>query len=88
MYVNNCVNQEDVTDPIPKNHRVAPRPPCKSFCVQIATVCANDPDYFIQTCNGIKCPPTQDQCTPGKYSIFQINSNFILNYHLYLQILF
>lgn len=65
MYVNNCVRQEDVTDPIPKNHRVAPRPPCKSFCVQIATVCANDPDYFIQTCNEIKCPPTQDQCTPG-----------------------
>ncbi len=65
MYKNYCIYQEDVKDPNPANHKVAPRPPCKSFCVQIASVCANDPDFFIQTCNNIKCPPTQDECTPG-----------------------
>ena len=64
MYVNECVNQEDVKDPNPANHKVAPRPPCKSFCVQTAQLCANDPDYFIQTCNEIACPPVEDQCTP------------------------
>lgn len=64
MYKNQCVDQEDVKDPNPANHKVAPRPPCKSFCVQTAQLCANDPGYFIQTCDGIKCPPVEDQCTP------------------------
>lgn len=35
MYTNECVNQEDVKDPNPANHKVAPRPPCRSFCVQV-----------------------------------------------------
>lgn len=63
MYTNNCINQEDVSDSNPVNHKVAPRPPCRSFCVQVAEVCANDPK-FMQLCNGIKCPPKEDSCTP------------------------
>lgn len=66
MYTNYCIYQEDVTSPDPTLHKIAPRKPCKSFCVQVATVCANDQDFFIQTCNRILCPPTQDECTPGK----------------------
>lgn len=63
MYTNFCVYQEDVTDSNPVNHRIAPRPPCRSFCVQVAEVCANDP-LFIQICNNIACPPMEDECTP------------------------
>lgn len=63
MYTNLCINQEDVSDPNPANHKVAPRYPCRSFCVQVATVCAQDPD-FILLCEDITCPPTQDDCTP------------------------
>jgi hypothetical protein len=36
---------------------------------QVATVCANSAD-FVLTCNEIKCPPTEDQCTPGKIILF------------------
>jgi len=35
MYTNHCVGQEEVKSPNPANHRVAPRPPCRSFCVQV-----------------------------------------------------
>lgn len=35
MYSNLCVYQEDKSDPDPLNHRVAPRPPCRSFCTQV-----------------------------------------------------
>lgn len=35
MYRNNCVNEEKTSDPNPANHKVAPRPPCRSFCVQV-----------------------------------------------------
>lgn len=34
-----------------------------SFCVQLADVCANDPG-FINVCNEIACPPTEDKCVP------------------------
>lgn len=63
MYTNNCINQEDVSDSNPVNHKVAPRPPCRSFCVQVAEVCANDPK-FMQLCGSIECPPMEDSCTP------------------------
>jgi len=63
QYTNYCVFQEDVSDPNPLNHRVAPRPPCRSFCTQIATICANDP-LFVNQCNKIACPPFEDSCTP------------------------
>ena len=63
MYTNNCINQEDVSDSNPVNHKVAPRPPCRSFCVQVAEVCANDPK-FMQLCSSIDCPPMEDSCTP------------------------
>jgi hypothetical protein len=35
MYTNNCIYQENVTDPNRANHKVAPRAPCKGFCVQV-----------------------------------------------------
>ena len=38
MYVNQCVYQEDVSSPNPVNHKVAPRPPCRSFCVQVILI--------------------------------------------------
>ena len=63
MYRNHCIYQEDVSDSNPVNHKVAPRPPCRSFCVQVAEVCANDPK-FMQLCNNIACPPMEDSCTP------------------------
>mmetsp|Transcript_13065 Transcript_13065/g.12660 ORF Transcript_13065/g.12660 Transcript_13065/m.12660 type:complete len:262 (-) Transcript_13065:1056-1841(-) len=64
MYTNHCIFQEDVSAPNPALHRIAPRAPCKSFCVQIASTCANDPDAFYIQCEDILCPPTQDTCTP------------------------
>ncbi len=63
MYTNECINQEDVSDSNPVNHKVAPRPPCRSFCVQVAEVCATDPK-FMQLCYNIACPPMEDSCTP------------------------
>lgn len=63
MYRNYCYWSEDVSSPDPRNHLIAPRPPCRSFCVQIAEVCANEYD-FLDICNNILCPPTEDECTP------------------------
>lgn len=63
MYTNYCIFQEDYTPPKVEDQLIAPRPPCRSFCVQIATVCANDP-LFVLTCGEIKCPPTEQACTP------------------------
>ena len=63
MYTNECLNQEDVRDSNPVNHKVAPRPPCRSFCVQVAEVCASDPK-FMQLCYNIACPPMEDSCAP------------------------
>lgn len=49
MYVNHCAKQE-LTDSFDKNNdRLAPPRPCRSFCVQIVTACANTPE-LIQTC--------------------------------------
>jgi len=35
MYTNSCINFEDVSSPDPTQHLLAPRPPCRSFCVQV-----------------------------------------------------
>ena len=63
MYTNYCVYKEDVTNSDPATHRIAPKPPCRSFCVQVADICANDPD-FVNLCYNIQCPPTEDECSP------------------------
>jgi len=63
MYENLCLYREEITDSQQANHKIAPRPPCRSFCVQIATICANDPN-FVQLCEQIECPPFEDVCTP------------------------
>jgi len=63
QYQNGCAsaNCEDVSSSIPANHKLAPRPPCRSFCVVVATTCTNDPT-FVELCAKIECPPTSDQC--------------------------
>jgi len=35
MYDNYCFWLEDVSSPDPAEHQIAPRPPCRSFCVQV-----------------------------------------------------
>lgn len=35
MYVNECINKEDVSNPDPDFQQISPRPPCRSFCVQV-----------------------------------------------------
>jgi len=64
MYQNWCQFREDVSSANPAEHQVAPRYPCRAFCVQVAKFCANDP-LFIQLCESIACPPTEDDCTPN-----------------------
>ncbi len=49
-------------------------PPCRSFCVQIAEVCANDYNYFLNICWEISCPPTETYCTPDPYIGAQVVS--------------
>eukprot|EP00611_Tribonema_gayanum_P021259 TRINITY_DN4046_c1_g1_i1.p3 TRINITY_DN4046_c1_g1~~TRINITY_DN4046_c1_g1_i1.p3 ORF type:complete len:271 (-),score=72.61 TRINITY_DN4046_c1_g1_i1:1303-2115(-) len=44
----------------------ANRPPCRSFCVQVAEVCANDPGWKA-LCADIACPPIADDCVPGPF---------------------
>jgi hypothetical protein len=63
MYSNKCIHKEQTTAQLPSSHVLAPRPPCRSFCIQVAEVCANDPQ-FLQLCYDIECPPTADDCTP------------------------
>lgn len=63
MYKNICIKYEDYSDPNPVSHKVAPRQPCRSFCIQVATLCAND-ENFMQTCLDIACPLDEGSCTP------------------------
>jgi hypothetical protein len=53
MYTNRCGSRGQV-------------PPCRSFCVQVAELCANNEDY-VHLCEPIDCPPTADTCKPGPY---------------------
>ena len=41
MYTNSCINFEDVSSPDPTQHLLAPRPPCRSFCVQVSVSYTN-----------------------------------------------
>lgn len=70
MYRNYCIFRRELISPVQERQVFARVPPCKSFCVQIATVCANDPE-FIQTCELIKCPPTEEECEPGKFAFLK-----------------
>ena len=63
MYTNYCVHKEDATASDPNNHKLAPKPPCRSFCVQIAEICATQAE-FVDLCYNIQCPPTGDECSP------------------------
>ena len=60
-YVNGCRAKEDSTSEDTQLHVTAPRPPCRSFCVQVAELCAND-HHFLQLCYDIVCPPTAEDC--------------------------
>ena len=64
MYTNLCAWNEKTDVPDPSQHILAPKPPCRSFCVQVADICANDPN-FVDLCNNIACPPKEDECFPG-----------------------
>ena len=35
MYTNNCIYEEQTDAVNPEDYELAPRPPCKSFCVQV-----------------------------------------------------
>ena len=42
---------QDVSDPNPANHKLAPRPPCRSFCVQVrSSLCFCPPDSPFCQC--------------------------------------
>jgi len=56
MYENKC--------DLPKHEGQLAKPPCRSFCTQVAEVCANSVDY-MQICSNVKCPPIDQECTPG-----------------------
>ncbi len=61
MYRNLCIWFEETDDAEAINHVKSPRPPCRSFCVQVAEVCAND-HHFLQLCHDIACPPSGMDC--------------------------
>jgi hypothetical protein len=63
MYTNSCLYKEDTNNAIEELKRFAPRPPCRSFCVQVSLVCANNKE-FGQLCANIACPPEEEECTP------------------------
>lgn len=64
MYVNKCDILDSVNRPLKKEHLHTQTPPCRSFCVQIAEVCANDYTAFLNVCLEIECPPEATFCTP------------------------
>ncbi len=42
-------------------------PPCRSYCIQIAILCANN-ENWKELCNHIECPPPSVySCIPGPY---------------------
>lgn len=56
QYDNRCsFSTEEDVDPS-KDFLV---PPCRSFCIQLATVCANNPDY-VEICENIECNSLDD----------------------------
>lgn len=49
QYGNSCIAREKTDFPDPANYLLAPRPPCRSFCVQV---------LFLNKCNDVTflCP--------------------------------
>ena len=45
MYTNLCFWKEDVSSPDPQLHKISPRPPCRSFCVQVYSSLYGIPSY-------------------------------------------
>jgi len=45
-----------------------PKYPCRSFCTQVAQLCAQH-DTWIQNCELIACPPIDEDCTPGPFDV-------------------
>jgi hypothetical protein len=41
----------------------APRTPCRSFCVQVAMTCANDPFDWVNLCHNVECPMKKGKCS-------------------------
>merc|ERR1712070_1096843 len=39
--------------------------PCRSFCVQVGMVCANNVEW-LKTCENVRCPPKDGTCSPGE----------------------
>lgn len=68
MYRNECQKYEDSSNPNPAEQLKAPRPPCRSFCVQVAEICANDPD-FMQLCSNVPCEDDEadGSCNPSPF---------------------
>lgn len=74
MYNNGCNALDEVNRPLKNKQIHTQTPPCRSFCVQIAEVCANDYSAFLNVCYDIQCPPTETQCTPDPYIGAQVVS--------------
>jgi len=51
MYTDRCYNTTN-----------APRTPCRSFCVDVAMTCANDPFDWVNLCHNIACPMAEGKC--------------------------
>jgi hypothetical protein len=64
MYTNRCKSRDRSDLPVGNKQIHIQTPPCRSFCVQIAEVCANDYSNFLNICWEIACPPTETTCTP------------------------
>lgn len=62
---------------------LAQKPPCRSYCVQVAEICANSMEWKA-LCADIPCPPTGTDCMPGPYEqsvpdaclLYEYNSPF------------
>merc|ERR1712072_1366719 len=67
MYKNDCSALDVASRPLKNKQIHTQTPPCRSFCVQIAEVCANDYFYFLNICWQISCPPEETYCTPDPY---------------------
>ena len=52
MYTDRCFNTTN-----------APRTPCRSFCVDVAMTCANDPFDWVNLCHNIECPMKEGKCS-------------------------
>ena len=70
MYKNWCRFIEKTNFDNEDQFELAPRPPCRSFCAQVAEVCAND-HHFLQLCGDIACPPAEQECEKDPTIMFE-----------------